>query len=342
MRQFGVKRENIDKEWLKSIHDQIIQGKITIKEASKNVHFIQDAPLVIEIHPNMLSKILEDNGMKIYARGRKGKTPYIDEELTMKVLEIYEDLQIGITKMFEYINKENIMGEHISKPKIEHIYNEFIREPQCSKVKKGKTIVRYVADKSNAIWHGDIHYLNLNGETKYIYAIIDDYSRFICCAEILESKSCEKVAECLVSACCNYTKPLIYWSDNGGENLGKEIKKVYKQWDICHIRTKPYNPAANGKIERWWQGVEKRIKRCQTWQEIDVAIKKFTEDYNNKIVHTGLPKKNGFHQYPAELFFDGSDPRYGAHILIDGKPIPLWTFIDDVDKHKDDITKLLN
>ena len=42
---FGVKREDIDKEWLKTIYDDISQGKITIKEASKHVHFITDNSL---------------------------------------------------------------------------------------------------------------------------------------------------------------------------------------------------------------------------------------------------------------------------------------------------------
>lgn len=67
----------------------------------------------------------------------------------------------------------------------------------------------------------------------------------------------ELTTESLINALSKYNKPKTVIIDNGKEFVGKTFKNALKNRKIkCHA-VKPYTPEENGKIERFWQTIER-------------------------------------------------------------------------------------
>ena len=54
--------------------------------------------------------------------------------------------------------------------------------------------------KVNDVWHADIHFLDLKGEKRYLFSIINDVSRFIVHYAIIPRKSSTKHVEIVYTA----------------------------------------------------------------------------------------------------------------------------------------------
>ena len=95
-----------------------------------------------------------------------------------------------------------------------------------------------------------------------------------------------------------------------------------------HIKTMPYNPQQNGKIERWWPELEKRLSNSLSWEDLYDRVDDFVHVYNNKLPHSSL-SYNGRMCAPIKIF---SDEKLQAKdikdelIIIDVKEILLSNF----------------
>ena len=270
--------------------------------------------------------------MTIYDEaGRKGKKCNPEEEIITLIQQTHDYIgDIGISKLWALVNKQRIeRGEsEVSHYLVEKIVKELYPEQVPNKPKHVQTRCRYLVQHPNSIWHGDIHIINLQGAIKYLYACIDDNSRFITCAKLLDDKSSQSVAQAFEEACYCYGQPLVYWSDNGGENIGKEMQTTLEKYRVFHVRTKPGNPQSNGKIERWWQNLH--LDHCHTWEEIMHQIQHQTFIYNSFKAHSELPKINGYNGSPSEIYFRGERKTNidEETILIDNKEVNLGDFLN--------------
>ena len=192
---------------------------------------------------------------------------------------------------------------------------------------------RYECVHVNVIWHGDIHYINLLGEVKYLFALMDDRSRFIVGYGLSDSKTSSFIISVFDDAIDFYeVSPLFYWSDNGRENTSKEMVSYLSSIGTRPIRTKPYNPQQNGKIERWWPELEKRIANSKTWDEIGSKIDDFVDVYNFKLPHSAL-FCNGRMCTPSRLYCDEdlqAQELKNEMINVDGKEVLLSNFAPNI------------
>ena len=115
--------------------------------------------------------------------------------------------------------------------------------------------ISYEVNMLNPIWHGDIHEITFDSERLPLFALIDDYSRFIVAWKILSDKTSSSVRDVFIDAINEFVKPLTCWSDNGPENR-EELQSFLDDQNIVHVFTKPYVPQANGKIERFWKEIQ--------------------------------------------------------------------------------------
>ena len=287
--------------WIVETARLIKKGELTLTQAANSVEI--DTILgeaTISMHPKTLSKLFKQNGYTFFLPGRKGFSIEPTEEEIEIVTAKKAELQCGINKLWEHINKE---GFQISRLKVERICQSILLTPKKPK-KKEKIRSRYLVNQVNGAWHGDIHYIILNQEQKYLFTLIDDRSRFIVGWGLGEHKNSELVLNTFQKAVEQYTTPLAFWSDNGKENIAGLIDSFLKQNDIHHCLTIPGNPQSNGKIEVWWKPLEKRLETAESWPEIESRIENYIRIYNYSLPHLGLEKINGFHAYPAEVFFD--------------------------------------
>src|SRR5260221_13642395 len=78
-------------------------------------------------------------------------------------------------------------------------------------------------------------------------------------------------------------KPRII-SDNGPQFIAKDFKEFIRISGMTHVRTSPYYPQSNGKIERWHKSLKGEGIRPGTPLSLDDArrlVEGYVEHYNN-------------------------------------------------------------
>ena len=101
-------------------------------------------------------------------------------------------------------------------------------------------------------WHVDITYLRIAGTFFYLCAVLDGASRFIVHWE-LRPQMTEQDVELTIQRAkerCPEARPRII-SDNGPQFIAKDFKEFIRLSEMTHVRTSPYYPQSNGKLERW-------------------------------------------------------------------------------------------
>ena len=141
-------------------------------------------------------------------------------------------------------------------------------------------------------WHIDISYLNIRGTFYYLCSILDGYSRYIVHWEIRESMKEADVEIVLQRAREKFPneKPRVI-SDNGPQFIAKDFKEFIRISGMDHVKTSPYYPQSNGKIERWHQSLKKECIRPKCPLSLDEAratVSDFVNHYNTKRLHSSI------------------------------------------------------
>lgn len=141
-------------------------------------------------------------------------------------------------------------------------------------------------------WHIDMSYLNIRGTFYYLCSILDGYSRSVVHWEIRQSMTEPDIEIVLQRALEKYPgeTPRII-SDNGPQFIAKDFKEFIRFSGMSHVRTSPYYPQSNGKIERWHQSLKKECIRPKTPLDLKDAkrlVANFVDYYNNKRLHSSL------------------------------------------------------
>ena len=275
-------------------------------------------------HPNLdiveFANYLKENGvdatMKKYGMGRKtvqrlcelyhiqyplrGRKPIVLGSEQEKWIEDYrKKANIGYQKLSRismrydegisewtmrkyYDNNERYLFKHTPDPVNQHTK-------------------RFVAKFAGQTWHTDLHYLKKQkneDEQLYLIAFIDDRTRKILHHGILDDKAGLTVANALVQALQKAPKPRYMVIDNGKEFIGLNFQRVLEEHDILEHRIHVYTPEENGKIERWWQTLE----RCATQPLVEPYLSFLVGEYNGKWDHLGLKELTGKHMTPDEAW----------------------------------------
>jgi len=141
-------------------------------------------------------------------------------------------------------------------------------------------------------WHIDVSYLNICGTFYYLCSILDGYSRVLVHWDLRASMTEADVEIILQKARELYpnAKPRII-SDNGPQFIAKDLKEFIRMAGMTHVRTSPFYPQSNGKIERWHQSLKGECIRPGTPLSLEDArrlVTQFIEHYNNVRLHSAI------------------------------------------------------
>ncbi len=141
-------------------------------------------------------------------------------------------------------------------------------------------------------WHVDISYLNICGTFYYLCSILDGYSRFIVHWEIRESMTESDVQTIIQRAREKFpdVRPRLI-SDNGPQFIAKDFKQFIRSCGMTHVRTSPYYPQSNGKLERYHRSIKSECIRPGTPLSLSDAIRlveDFVDHYNNRRLHSAI------------------------------------------------------
>lgn len=172
--------------------------------------------------------------------------------------------------------------------------------------------------KPHEHWHVDISYLNICGTFYYFIGILDGCSRYVVHWDIRESMKEEDVALVIQKALEKFpgVTPRII-SDNGPQFISKDFKEFVRISGMTHVRTSPYYPQSNGKLERFHRTIKHECIRPKTPVSIEDAkrlVTNFIEMYNTVRLHSAIgyiapiDKLNG----KAEEIFKARDEKLEA------------------------------
>lgn len=141
-------------------------------------------------------------------------------------------------------------------------------------------------------WHVDISYLNICGTFYYLCSIMDGCSRYIVHWEIRERMLASDVEIIIERAKEKFpaARPRII-SDNGPQFIAKDFKEFIRLSGMTHVRTSPYYPQSNGKLERFHKTLKGECIRPKTPLSLDDArrlVAEYVEHYNNARLHSSI------------------------------------------------------
>lgn len=141
-------------------------------------------------------------------------------------------------------------------------------------------------------WHIDVSYINVGGSFFYLCSILDGYSRFLVHWD-LRAQMTELDIECILQAAREKfpaARPRII-SDNGPQFIAKDFKVFIRLCGMTHVRTAPYYPQSNGKIERWHKSIKSEAIRLANPGDPTEArrlIERYVQDYNERRLHSAI------------------------------------------------------
>lgn len=141
-------------------------------------------------------------------------------------------------------------------------------------------------------WHIDVSHINIRCTFYYLISVLDGYSRSIVHWEIRESMTEQDIEIVLQRARESYPeeKPRVI-SDNGPQFIARDFKEFIRISGMSHVRTSPYYPQSNGKIERWHQSLKRECIRPKTPLDLTDArrlVGEFVGYYNTVRLHSAL------------------------------------------------------
>jgi putative transposase len=141
-------------------------------------------------------------------------------------------------------------------------------------------------------WHVDISYVNIRGTFYFLCCVLDGYSRCLLhwdLRETMKENEVEMILQRTRELFPGVTPRVI--SDNGPQFVAREFKAFIRLAGMTHVRTAPFCPQSNGKIERWHKTLKTECIRPRTPPDLDDAkrsVAEFVRHYNEVRLHGAI------------------------------------------------------
>jgi transposase InsO family protein len=249
-------------------------------------------------------------------RNDKGESKKISPE----VLELAEQMRRELPRRSAGLICELLKGEghKVARSTLERQLREkgLSGKQLAADAKAGGATRRFVRVGRNTLWQSDIKFgpylpASNNPQKKfrtYLLVIIDDATRFVVHAEFYPDQKQPILEAGLRKAILSYGAPRSIYVDNGKIFTSKWLQLACAQLNIRHLKARPYNAEAKGKVERFNRTVENflaelSLQKAQSLEELNrLFMAWLSEGYNHK-PHSSLEGKT-----PADVFASDSAP----------------------------------
>lgn len=231
------------------------------------------------------------HGEENHHNGYQPKHSWLTEVEKAAIIDYYADhRQTGYRRLAYMMLDEEVAA--VSPSSVYRVLSEagLLRLSLAQPSSKGQGFDQ--PERPHQHWHIDMTYLNMGGTFYYMCSIIDGYSRFIVHWEIRPAMTEADVEIVLQRAREKFpqAKPRVI-SDNGPQFIARDFKHFIRLCEMHHVRTSPYYPQSNGKIERWHQTLKQECIRPGTPLTVDDArriVTVFVEQYNYHRLHSAI------------------------------------------------------
>ena len=198
----------------------------------------------------------------------------------------------------------------------------FISESSAYRILKGFDLVespafrvmsaaekyKHPTKRIHELWQTDFTYFKIQGwGWYYLSTVLDDFSRYILAWKLTPTMSTTDVQDTLLMALASSGlthaqvehRPRLL-SDNGSCYISGELRTFLQNRQMEHIRSAPYHPMTQGKIERYHRSM-KNIVNLQNYflpTALETEIASFVNYYNHRRYHESLNNLT-----PADVYF---------------------------------------
>ncbi len=161
---------------------------------------------------------------------------------------------------------------------------------QGKRSKKGTGFTQPLAPHEH--WHIDISYLNICGTFYFMCSILDGCSRAIVHWEIREKMQEIDIETIVQRGREKYpdARPRVI-TDNGPQFISRDFKEFIRIAGMTHVKTSPYYPQSNGKIERYHRTIKGDCIRAKSMTSVDdarQAVTQYVHHYNTVRLHSAI------------------------------------------------------
>lgn len=232
--------------------------------------------------------------------GLENRTPgakemHINPKFEQLILLKWKERKRSSHKLWIDMRKE---GYTVSERQIQKIYRKHgLKMNKRSRPSQIK-FVKYEWPMPNMLWHMDWTVCPFTGFQ--LFAIIDDYSRFIVHAEYFTNATTENTLLALARAIKQHGKPDAILTDNGTQfTPARGEKGPFNEFcernDIHHILGRIHHPQTNGKVERWFGTYKQEFKVGED------TLNSFVKYYNERRLHQGINYITPLERYKCNI-----------------------------------------
>ena len=173
-------------------------------------------------------------------------------------------------------------------------------EPEARRRKKAD-YRRWERSRAMELWQMDVvgGVQLVDGWRASIVSGVDDHSRFVISARVVERATARPVCDALALAMRTHGVPREILTDNGkvftgrfGPGSGEVLfDRICRENGIKHILTAPRSPTTTGKVERWHKTLRREFLNGKVFDSIADAqaqLDRWVHSYNHERRHQGI------------------------------------------------------